>query len=864
MKLQDQEPLQGRTRSSSTSSNSTMQQLLFDPFCPHPLIILTGAGLGSKSGIPLYRKQQQQRQRKQRFPKGTQQTGPYSKRGQQQQQQQQQRVSSSGVWGAFSSEQATVVKALESPADWMTRFWFAAHPPGLYAQSFPSLSHFVLALLLLQQPKRLLLLTQNVDNLERYALLLLLSLFAAPESALRLFLPQQNYFRGHQQQQSFERKGPERQQQQQQQQCCLVTMENGLLAAVRAAAAPGAFVDPNAAEAATVAAAAASTGSITTAAAAAAAFPLNYSLFHLPSFLPLVELHGNVFFFRCVGHMLQQQQQQKPAACPFQFDAALHHTQVLWVSISEKDGKVVQAATPFATGAVEGAAAVEAAAAASGAAKGWRLQPACPACGSCCLPLCLLFDECLFSPHAAFAAEGFNRALLLAATAAAVTGKCGAASAAAAEAAAAQGLFDPSFLLLQPDQQQAPPPRLAELQRPSVRGVLQQPVAAAVAAAASGEHDQPSPAGTSLKDSVALVKKQQFVTHCSTCHCCSGDATSTSSKCCAAAAFHLTCRGGARCACNICCSPGHWLLPRCGASMAAAETAVAEAAAASATDHNSGEAGRSAASSCPSSSSGSRSSRKEWVPGAPPVALLLGTSLTTASSDWLLLLLQQFGGEALAVNNGDGPLDVCFDFNVAQQQVLIDTGNAVVKAALSLQQEQQLDDQEQQRQQELCKKKQQQQLRAAQHWGPSTDTSSSGCCCSASAEQKQQPQPEARAAAAAPAVAAAAAELRQCLSLAGPQFEYAGAAAAGGVAVTCRSRRVRRLREDLGDFLERLCPSDTFGWLQRHHQRLRDAHKDALAAAWKAAATSDAAAAALASSAAAAATTLQKSTEISS
>lgn len=44
MKLQDQEPLQGRTRSSSTSSNSTMQQLLFDPFCPHPLIILTGAG----------------------------------------------------------------------------------------------------------------------------------------------------------------------------------------------------------------------------------------------------------------------------------------------------------------------------------------------------------------------------------------------------------------------------------------------------------------------------------------------------------------------------------------------------------------------------------------------------------------------------------------------------------------------------------------------------------------------------------------------------------------------------------------------------------------------------------------------------
>ncbi|CDJ70145.1 hypothetical protein, conserved [Eimeria necatrix] len=863
MKLQDQEPLQGRTRSSSTSSNSTMQQLLFDPFCPHPLIILTGAGLGSKSGIPLYRKQQQQRQRKQRFPKGTQQTGPYSKRGQQQQQQQ--RVSSSGVWGAFSSDQATVAKALESPADWMTRFWFAAHPPGLYAQSFPSLSHFVLALLLLQQPKRLLLLTQNVDNLERYALLLLLSLFAAPESALRPFSPQQNHLSGEQQQQSFERKGPKEQQQQQQQQCCLVTMENKLLAAVRAAAAPGAFVDPNTAEAATVAAAAASTGSMT-AAAAAAAFPLNYSLFHLPSFLPLVELHGNVFFFRCIGHMQQQQQQQqqKPAACPFQFDAALHHTQVLWVSISEKDGKVVQAATPFTSGAAAGAAAVEAAAAASGAAKGWRLQPACPACGSCCLPLCLLFDECLFSPHAAFAAEGFNRALLLAASAAAVTGKCGAASATAAEAAAAQGLFDPSFLLLQPDQQQALAPRLAELQWPSVHGVLQQRAAAAVAAAASGEHDPPSAAGTSPKDSVALVKKQQLVTHCSTCHCCSGDCTSTSSKCCAAAAVHLTCRGGARCTCSICCSPGYWLLPRCGASKAAAETAVAVAEAAAATDHNSGEAGRSAASSCPTSSSGSRSSRKEWVPGAPPVALLLGTSLTTASSDWLLLLLQQFGGEALAVNNGDGPLDVCFDFNVAQQQVLIDTGKAVVKAALLLQQEQQLGDQEQQHQQGLCKKEQQQELQAAQHCGPSTGTSSSGCCSSASAEQKQQPQPEARAAATAPAVAAAAAELRQCLSLAGPQFEYAGAAAAGGVAVTCRSRRVRRLREDLGDFLERLCPSDTFGWLQRHHQRLRDAHKDALAAAWKAAATSDAAAAALASSAVAAATTLQKSTEISS
>ncbi|CBZ51734.1 conserved hypothetical protein [Neospora caninum Liverpool] len=56
---------------------------------------------------------------------------------------------------------------------WFSSFWYRAHDPRLFRRAFPSPGHFVLAFLLLSRPSSVLLVTQNVDRMHHVALVIL-------------------------------------------------------------------------------------------------------------------------------------------------------------------------------------------------------------------------------------------------------------------------------------------------------------------------------------------------------------------------------------------------------------------------------------------------------------------------------------------------------------------------------------------------------------------------------------------------------------------------------------------------------------------------------------------------------------------
>ncbi|OEH80376.1 hypothetical protein cyc_08417 [Cyclospora cayetanensis] len=286
--------------------------------------------------------------------------------------------------------------------------------------------------------------------------------------------------------------------------------------------------------------------------------------------------------------------------------------------------------------------------------------------------------------------------------------------------------------------------------------------------------------------------------------------------------------GGCRCVCSACRSVRRWVPPYRHAADtresadASASHATREAFSTSRGKAAAGKPVKSEAhrsKSCPHSCNESSATSARWAPGAPPAALLLGTSLTTSSSDWLLLLLQHFRGEALAVNNGEGPLDLCFDFTAAQQETLTEASKAIVTAALLVQQEQS---------EEQSGEKEQQQRHLHRLKPELLEATSQASACR---EDTWGGRRGSLHGSATSPRSAAAARLREALSSLGPQFEYGGAAAPGQVAVTCRSRRVLRIREDLEAFLRRLCPLDLLSWLERHYDRLKEAHRKAVAAA---------------------------------
>ncbi|KYK63150.1 hypothetical protein TGPRC2_283760 [Toxoplasma gondii TgCatPRC2] len=72
------------------------------------------------------------------------------------------RGSAAETWGLLST-------FLQEREQWFSAFWFRAHDPRLFRRAFPSAGHFVLAFLLLSRPATVLLFTQNVDRMHHVA-----------------------------------------------------------------------------------------------------------------------------------------------------------------------------------------------------------------------------------------------------------------------------------------------------------------------------------------------------------------------------------------------------------------------------------------------------------------------------------------------------------------------------------------------------------------------------------------------------------------------------------------------------------------------------------------------------------------------
>lgn len=502
------------------------------------------------------------------------------------------------------------------------------------------------------------------------------------------------------------------------------------------------------------------------------------------------ELEGAAAASHCRHH------QRSPSVCPFAERAALHHSQVSWQlpkasSAAESGEPSAEALTrvvdsvweilrrtrrngrsrsPFAPNALPSTAA---------------LVARCPGCGSSCLPLCLLFDEGLFSAHCAFTGETFARTFL----------------------AVAGFASQPSLLAHLPS-------------TPHLQSVVEET-----------RREQARRRQSPLKG--ADSAQQQF---------------RPSNR----RVFWQGCAGGASCLCDKCCAEEEWKLRKATAPLVEIQVVQGEqrdcptafeetqdliaamagtanldfmgtceetkanqllprddcsslslasegVSVSNALETGSSRQGSEWTSSCTGAGGGTRELQlTHRMPTA--VALLLGTSLCTSSSDWLLLLLEAFGGEALAVNNGSGPLDQRFDYTAQQKQILLDAFAALQGAWTHTQPESTAVSEDLQHE-----KGNNPSVATASVTSPKRESSDSLGEQQARSNEKLH---------------------RELLHTLASRFEEAGSA--GGEAFTCRSRRVLRLREDIEDFFRRLCPLDLQQWLDRHASALREAHFYAL------------------------------------